>query len=188
MSNKINKIITAAGNVLTNVSSSGYVYAPYVPLQTTVLGGSAFKPLPSIDLHCNNGKEVIYQFAIGKSYQFLFNYMKAIKPDETDMSDISVFSTDFSEEEFRSAIRRYVHEFQTGDKLFISQVGEVCNRFYYLSEHSGNRNDDYNITLVYGEKEVVFNATEFIDILDQGIIRELPPVFVGERKLYNDGK
>lgn len=112
--------------------------------------------------------------------------MKAVKPD--DLGDISVFSTDFSEEEFRSAIRRYVHEFQTYDKMFILDISEFCNRYHYVSEYSGNTNDDYNITLIYGEKEVVFNATEFIDILDQGIIRELPPVSVGERKLYNDGR
>lgn len=184
-SNKISQIKTAAGNIIANIttltSGSSYSYAPYVPLQQTTLMTSPAKPLPSINLRCNNGKDTIYQFAIGKSYEFLFNYMKAVKPD--DLGDMSVFSTDFSEEEFRSAIRRYVHEFQTHDKLFISDIGEVCNHFYYVSEYSGNQNDDYNITLVYGENEVVFNATEFIDILDQGIIRELPPLSVG--KLYD---
>lgn len=184
--NTISQIKTAAGNVINNVSGSGYFYAPYVPIQQTTLFTSPTKTFPSINLRCNNGKDIIYQFAIGKSYEFLFNYMKAVKPD--DLGDISVFSTDFSEEEFRSAIRRYVHEFQTYDKMFILDISEVCNRYHYVSEHSGNPNDDYNITLVYGEKEVIFNANEFIDILDQGIIRELPPVSVGERKLYNDGR
>lgn len=35
--NTISQIKTAAGNVLTNVSGSGYLYAPYVPIQQTTL-------------------------------------------------------------------------------------------------------------------------------------------------------
>lgn len=185
-SNKITQIKTAIGNILTNVSSSGHIYAPYVPMQTTRIFGDA--PLPSIQLHSNDKKELIYQFAVGKSYEFTFNYMKSIKPDETDFNDIDVFSADFTDEDFRAAIRRHVYEFKSFDKLFISQITEVCNRFYYLSEHTKNKADDYNITFVCKEKEVNFSANEFIDILDQGIIRELPPVSVGERELYNDSK
>jgi len=173
MANKITQIKTAGGNILTTVSSSGYLYAPYVPLQTTSIT-TVNSSLPSLDLQCNNNKGINYQFAIGKSYEFVFNYMKSIKPDETDFNDIDIFSPDFSDEDFRKAIRRHVYEFKTQQRMFISQINEVCNRFYYISEHTKNKADDYNITFICGEKEVVFNATEFIDILDQGIIRELP--------------
>lgn len=173
MSNKIAQIKTAAGNIITSISGSGPIYTPYVPLQTTTITIGPNNSFPSIQLQSNSNKDMGYQFAIGKSYEFALNYMKSIKPDETDFNNIDIFSKDFSDEDFRKAIRRHVHEFKTYDRMFISQINEVCNRFYYMSEHSKNKADDYNITLIFKEKEVVFSASEFIDMIDQGIIREL---------------
>lgn len=169
----VNSVVSAirnvAGNIIAPMSSSGYVYAPYVPLQTTWLT-SPIKTLPSINLHCNDDKEKIYQFAIGKSYEFLFNYMKTIK----DLEPADAITENLTDEEFKSALERHVYKFEPYNKLFITEITEECNNFYYKSEFSNNTNDDYRITFVCNEKQFIFNATEIVDMLDQQIIRELP--------------
>lgn len=174
MSNKITKIKTAAGNVITNISSSGYFYAPYVPLQTTYMT-SPSKTLVNVELRCNTGLETTYQFAVGKSYEFVMNYMKSAKMDETELTEFGIIATDFSQEEYHNAIRRYVHEFQIYERMFVSKIEEICNNFYYMSEHSKNKNDDYAITLVSVSREQAFSftGTEIIDLLDRQIIKEL---------------
>jgi hypothetical protein len=169
VNNVVSAIRNVAGNIIAPMSSSGYVYAPYVPLQTTWLT-SPIKTLPSINLHCNNGKEKIYQFAIGKSYEFLFNYVKTIK----DLEPGDTITESLTEEEFKSALERHVYKFEPWNKLFITEITEECNNFYYKSEFSNNTNDDYRITFVCNEKQFIFNATEIVDMLDQQIIRELP--------------
>lgn len=170
MNNVVSSIRTVAGNIITPMSgSSGYIYAPYIPLQTGWLT-SPTKSLPSINLHCNNGKEKVYQFAIGKSYEFLFNYMKTIK----DLEPGDTITESLTEEEFKSALERHVYNFEPWNKLFITEITEDCSPIYFKSEHSGNTNDDYQIKFVCNEKQFIFTATEIIDMLDQQIIRELP--------------
>ena len=169
MNNVVSAIRTVAGNIITPMSGSSVLYAPYVPLQTTWLT-SPTKSLPSISLHCNNDKEKVYQFAIGKSYEFLFNYVKTIK----DLEPGDTITESLTEEEFKSALERYVYKFEPYNKLFITEITEECNNFYYKSEYSGNANDDYRITFICNEKQFIFNATEIVDMLDQQIIRELP--------------
>lgn len=168
INNVASAIQNVAGNIIAPMSGSGYVYAPYVPIQTTWLAAPT-KALPSINLHCNNGKEKIYQFALGKSYEFLFNYMKTIK--ETNPSFISEA---LSDEDFKSALERHVYTFNPRMKLFITAITETCNTVYFRSERTGNVNDDYEINVICNEKEIMFCASELIDLLDQQIIRELP--------------
>ncbi|NBW58580.1 hypothetical protein EBR43_12565 [bacterium] len=169
MNNVVSSIRTVAGNIITPMSGSSVLYAPYVPLQTTWLT-SPTKSLPSINLHCNNGKEKIYQFAIGKSYEFLFNYMKAIK----DLETADTITENLTEEEFRSALERHVYKFTPYNKLFITEITEECSPIYYKTGQTGNINDDYHIKFACNEKQFIFTATEIIDMLDQQIIRELP--------------
>ena len=168
----VNNVASAIQNVATNIiapmSGSGYVYSPYVPLQSTWLTAPT-RSLPSINLYCNNGKEKIYQFALGKSYEFLWSYMKTIKDLHT-----SYVTENLSDEEFRDALERHIYKFEPHNKIFITEITEECNTFYYKSEYSGNVNDDYKITFICVEKSFTFSATEVIDMLDQQIIRELP--------------
>jgi len=177
MSNKISQIKTAAGNILTNVSSSGYIYAPYVPLQTTAIGLSSVKKLPSIELNSENrnGKLATYNLAIGKSYEFILNYVKMSKINDDDISFEYDSNNPDHDHALKAALRRHINEFAVGQTIFITEIAEACNNFWYINEYTNNRNDDYTITFIHPttEKIFAFNAAEFIDLLDQQIIREL---------------
>jgi len=182
-SNTITYIKTAianvAQNIITPMSSSGYVYTPYVPLQTSDINNKE-TPLPNVTLHSIADTSKSYQFAIGKTYEFLFSYMKTAKQEDLN----SNFSSGFNDEDFRKAIQRFVHTFKQHDKIFISGINQVCNRWYYVSEYSGNSNDDYCLMVISGDKMHTFTGTELVDMLDKNIIRELPLVSIG--KLYDD--
>jgi len=168
----VNNVATAiknvAGNIITTMSGSGPIYAPYIPLQTTWIT-APIKTLPSIKIKCNVNKEKIYQFAIGKSYEFLFNYMKTLKEN-----NVSYVTETLLDEDFKSALERQVYFFNPRMKLFITEITEECNNFYYKTDHPTNNNDDYKITFICGEKSYIFSATEVVDLLRQQIIRELP--------------
>lgn len=163
--NVVNAIRTVAGNIINQMSGSGYIYAPYVTLQITSMPFGTTKSLPSIDLHCNNGKQKIYQFAICKSYEFLFNYTKVIK---------NVKATDATlktDEELMIALEKNIFKFVPRMKFFITNITETR---YIFPEYNGNINDNYDISVICDEKELIFCGTEIVDMLEKQIIRELP--------------
>jgi len=163
--NVVTAIRTVAGNIINQMSGSGYIYAPYVTLQITSMPFGTTKYLPSIDLHCNNGKQKIYQFAIGKSYEFLFNYAKGIKNVEATDATLK------TDEELMIALEKSIFKFVPRMKFFITNITETR---YIFPEYNGNVNDIYDISVICDEKELIFCGTEIIDMLDKQIIRELP--------------
>ena len=106
---------------------------------------------------------------VQKTYEFLWSYVKTAKQEDLNAD----FSSGFNDEDFRKAIQRFVHTFKQHDKIFISGINQVCNRWYYVSEYSGNSNDDYCLMVISGDKMHTFTGTEFVDMLDKNIIREL---------------
>lgn len=166
------RLKNAAANAIASIASTTYI--PYVPIQTTTLLGTNSKLFPSIELKSNNpiNDARKYQLAIGKSYQFLIDYSILMKEEENEFC-LKYNGAD-SINELRDAIRRHVYDFAAGQTIFISEISEVCNQYYYASEYSNNQNDDIVLTLIQPEIEKAFilTATSFIDLLEPQIIRE----------------
>lgn len=180
-SNKISQIKPAAENIIANIttvtSGSSYHYAPYVPLQQTTIPLGAAKKLLNIELQSNKSfpSHKKYQLAIGKSYEFILNYAKMSKINDDDISFEYDSNHPDHDHDLKAALRRHINEFAVGQTIFITEIAEACNNFWYINEYTNNKNDDYTITFIHPttEKIFAFNAAEFIDLLDQQIIREL---------------
>lgn len=157
--------------VINPPTDSVWTYSPYVPLQiTSTTLDMKKKQIPSIDLYSD--KQNKYNLAIGKSYEFTLNYAKMSRYEESND-----FSSAYRNEEqyVRAAIRRHLYEFTIGQKIFISEITETINGFYYMSEHSNIASDDYDLTLVEtgSSKTFPFTATELLTLIEQKIIKEL---------------
>lgn len=169
---KIKQIKMSNGQVANPISGSSWTYSPYVPLQVSRWSNQTTKTqIPSIELYSIN-KQMNIKFATGKSYEFILNYAKMSRYEETtDYS--SAYRND--EEYIRAAIRRQLYEFNIGQKIFISEITETTNGFYFISEHSNIPADDYDLTLVEVNtaKTFPFTASELIRLLEQEIVKEL---------------
>lgn len=144
-SNIISQIKTAAGNILSSMSGSGYLYTPFVPLQTTTINMSvALKPITSFTLLSSVTSEKSYQIALGQKYKFLSDH-------EKDTYKTNTFS----------------HQFKIDDMFFITQITETKDEFhaYPVAE---NPSVDYLIKVISldDENEFIFKSKEFLHNLD----------------------
>lgn len=141
----ISQIKTAAGNVLNSISGSGYIYAPYVPLQMSNINISVtFKPITTFTLVSSVTSEKSYQIALGQKYKFLSDH-------EKDTYKTNAFS----------------HQFKIDDMFFITQITETKDEFhaYPVAE---NPSVDYLIKVISldDENEFIFKSKEFLHNLD----------------------
>jgi len=151
MNDVANAIKNVAANIISPMSSSGYIYAPYVPLQTTnVFADITTKSILNVLLNSNSTMEKNYNITLAQKYQFLSNHIKVLE----------------------NSSEPKIYEFKIGDMFFISNIIEIKNEFhaYPVSE---NYNTDYlieTVTLNVDENEFVFKNKEFIHMLDNQIL------------------
>ena len=145
-SNIISQIKTAAGNIINPMSGSGYIYAPYVPLQTTTINMSiTLKPITTFTLFSSIVSEKSYQIALGQKYKFLSDHTK-------DTYKIDPFA----------------HRFKIDDMFFITEITETKDEFhaYPVAE---NTSVDYLIKVISLDSEnndFIFKSKEFLHNLE----------------------
>jgi len=73
-----NAIRNVAGNIINPMSSSGILYAPYVPLQTSsiFIPSITTKSILNVLLNSNSTIEKKYKIILALKYQFLTNHIK----------------------------------------------------------------------------------------------------------------
>ena len=159
MNNVINAIKTVAGNVITPMSGSSVLYAPYVPLQTTWIT-SPKKNVANISIRSERNLEKEYIFCLAQRYEFLFNFMKAAEIDVELNGDIPI-----DEEAFLKATEKFIYNFKPGDQIFIAEITQLFSLY---------DQKEFEIKFFYNSNDsrsFLFSDKEFVDLLDRQIVR-----------------
>lgn len=149
--NVASAIQNVAGNIIAPMSGSGYLYAPYVPLQVTSVG----KPKSILQTSLfSNSKLKEFEIALAKKYIFLWDYMKVMEDREVPT----------------------IFEFKIDDMFFISEIIQKDNFFhaYPITEPSDNEYTIKVVSLNADANTFSFKDSEFINLLEKQVIIEKP--------------
>ena len=150
-----NAIRNVAGNIINPMSSSGILYAPYVPLQTSsiFIPSITTKSILNVLLNSNSTIEKKYKIILALKYQFLTNHIKVLE----------------------NIKQPQIHEFKIGDILFISEIVEINDEFHAYPV-SGKYTSDYlieTISLDSNNNKFIFKDKEFVHMLDNQVLVNL---------------